>query len=312
MIYYLVNARHAYTIAEYLKHWAAGLAPRVQIVPYAALPANRDLPVGAYVFSDLERMDEHQRALVAGVADQLAGTTPASRIVNHPARALGRVALIDARHASGDNGYRCFPATTRGEPWGYPVFVRRAREHSGSRSQLLRERAAVDRAIAAELLAGVPIDDLIVVEFMDTADEHGIYRKYSAFRVGDRILPRHVLFSRRWMLRDADMMEPEQRAQVFAYCRDNPHERELLAIFDAAGIDYGRIDYALKDGRIQVWEINTNPQIVKPPEKYPEDTLPFHRAFADRFAEAFATFDAPGGARHALSWDLEPVIAPSG
>ena len=312
MIYYLVNARHAYTIAEYLKHWAPALAERVQFVPYAALPTNRDLPVGAYVFSDLERMDDVQRALAGNLADQLAATTPASRIINHPARALGRVALIAARHAAGTNAFTCYPGATRGEPWRYPVFVRRAREHSGSRSELLRDRAAIDRALSVELLSGTPFDDLIVVEFMETADAKGIYRKFSAFRVGDRILPRHVLFSRRWMLRDADLLEPEQRAEVFAYCQDNPHERELIGIFDAAGIQYGRIDYALNDGAIQVWEINTNPQIVKPPEKYPEDTLPFHRAFADRFAEAFAAFDAPGGSRHVLRWDLAPVIAPAG
>lgn len=311
MIYYLVSAGHAYTIAEYLKHWAPTLAGQVQFVPYAALPQNADLPVGGYVFSDLERMDRAQRALAAAVADQLVAATPTTRIVNHPARALGRTELIEARHAAGANGFTCYPAATAGEPWRYPVFVRRAREHSGSRSELLRDRAAVDRAIATELLSGTPLDDVIVVEFMDTADEHGIYRKYSAFRVGDTILPRHVLFSRRWMLRDADLLEPEQRAEVFAYCNDNPHARELLEIFEAAGIEYGRIDYALKGSDIQVWEINTNPQIVKPPKKYPEDTLKFHRAFADRFAEAFAAFDAPGGARHRLSWALAPVIAAS-
>ena len=43
----------------------------------------------------------------------------------------------------------------------------------------------------------------------------------------------------------------------------NPHEAELRAIFKLARIDYGRIDYGIKDGQIQVWEINTNPMLLK-------------------------------------------------
>ena len=146
MIYYLVSGQHAYTMAEYLKHWAPELEQRVQLVPYSALPKNPDLPTGGYVFSDLERLHAGQRALLAGVADQLARAEPASRIVNHPHRSLGRVELIRARHATGANGFTCYAATTVGEPWRYPVFVRRVREHSGSRSPLLRNRAAVDLA----------------------------------------------------------------------------------------------------------------------------------------------------------------------
>ena len=32
-----------------------------------------------------------------------------------------------------------------------------------------------------------------------------------------------------------------------------------MAVFELANIQYGRIDYALHDGRIEVFEINTNP-----------------------------------------------------
>ena len=42
----------------------------------------------------------------------------------------------------------------------------------------------------------------------------------------------------------------------------NPHEAEVRRIFDLARIEYGRIDYAFRDGRMQVWEINTNPMLA--------------------------------------------------
>ena len=43
---------------------------------------------------------------------------------------------------------------------------------------------------------------------------------------------------------------------------ENPHQDALREIFGLAGIDYGRMDYGLLDGKVQVWEINTNPTII--------------------------------------------------
>jgi hypothetical protein len=42
------------------------------------------------------------------------------------------------------------------------------------------------------------------------------------------------------------------------------HEASLREIFRLARIEYGRMDYALLGGRLQVWEINTNPTIATP------------------------------------------------
>jgi hypothetical protein len=41
-----------------------------------------------------------------------------------------------------------------------------------------------------------------------------------------------------------------------------------MAAFEAAGLQYGRIDYAMKDGQIQVWEINDNPQMTSSLVRY--------------------------------------------
>jgi hypothetical protein len=51
------------------------------------------------------------------------------------------------------------------------------------------------------------------------------------------------------------------------YLQAHPHEAELRKIFDLANIEYGRIDYSLLNGKIQVWEINTNPNITSSPMK---------------------------------------------
>ena len=47
----------------------------------------------------------------------------------------------------------------------------------------------------------------------------------------------------------------------FDYIQKNPHEEQLRQIFDLAHVEYGRIDYSIKNGRVQTWEINLNPTI---------------------------------------------------
>ena len=46
------------------------------------------------------------------------------------------------------------------------------------------------------------------------------------------------------------------------YLRNNPHEGILREVFHLAGINYGRADYSMLDGRPQIWEINTNPTLM--------------------------------------------------
>jgi hypothetical protein len=42
---------------------------------------------------------------------------------------------------------------------------------------------------------------------------------------------------------------------------DNPHEAWLRRVCELGGVEYGRVDYGMLDGRLQLWEINTNPTI---------------------------------------------------
>jgi hypothetical protein len=50
-------------------------------------------------------------------------------------------------------------------------------------------------------------------------------------------------------------------------CRATAHREKIAEVFRIAGIDYRRIDHGVKDGRIQVWEINTNPMVMPRREK---------------------------------------------
>ena len=122
-----------------------------------------------------------------------------------------------------------------------------------------------------------------MIEFCDAADEDAVIRKYGAFRVGDRILARQIHFSRRWVVRFPDIREPATAREELDYVRSNPHREELAEIFALARIDYGRVDYSVVDGRIQVWEINTNPMILIPRDRRD----PLRAAAHDAFGQAF-------------------------
>lgn len=66
------------------------------------------------------------------------------------------------------------------------------------------------------------------------------------------------------------------------YVQTNPHESPLKEIFRLANIEYGRVDYSMYQGKIQVWEINTNPVILGAP-KNNNPRNPVHQCFADSF-----------------------------
>ena len=149
----------------------------------------------------------------------------------------------------------------------------------------------MDRAVDELTSKGVPRGDLLAVEYCETADAEGVYRKYSAFRVGDRLLARHALFSRKWVVKLADETHDQWVEEERQYLTAHPHAEELRKVYDLANIDYGRVDYSLLNGRIQVWEINTNPNITSAPMHIAPGRLPTQWTFIKQLGEAFEAAD---------------------
>jgi len=179
-------------------------------------------------------------------------------------------------------------AARRGErPRRWPVFLRGANDHDGARTPLLHDAEAWEAAL--DRLGGP--DGLLAVEFLETRGADGLYRKYSAFRIGDAIVPRHVFFGREWELKHAGHVDGATVEEELAYVRTNPHERALREVFDLARVEYGRIDYAMRGDRPQVWEINTNPMIMGPHSFRHPERKPVHAAVLPKLKEAFEAID---------------------
>ena len=115
----------------------------------------------------------------------------------------------------------------------------------------------------------------MIVEFCDTKDSFGLVRKYSAFKVGDFVLAKNLMFSTQRMVKRHFTLTDEESSQELVqeqqeYIRTNPHEEWIRGVFDLAGISFGRIDYGFYEGAPQVWEVNTDPTLQSPHRLYNE------------------------------------------
>lgn len=291
MIYYLATAHHRYTMTSYLQTWGRALAGRVQVLPYEELRIARDPPPGSYVFTDMDRLSDAERQEATGVWERLRRAGDNFRLLNHPLRTMRRLELLTALHERGVNRFAAYPAAHHvPPPERFPVFLRREDDHLGRVTPLLRTpdelEAAVRRAASEGCLKG-----MLVIELCDTADASGVFRKYSVFVVGSRIIPRHVLFSRDWQVKMPDLLDEDKLREERDFLEANPHEARLREIAALARVDYGRIDYALSEGGLQIWEINTNPLVLLPRQAYRPERLPAQEWFAARILDAIEALD---------------------
>lgn len=247
-------------IDTYLRSHGRSLADRFRVCSYAEFLRSRTRPSAVVCFADLERLTDATRARAGARGDEL--LADGALVLNHPLRTLRRYDLLRALHATGQNR---FAARRAGEAPAsahrFPVFVRGEHDHDGSRTELLHTPDELDAALAALAAAGHR-DDNLVVEFLDTANRSRTYRKYGAFIVGDRVVARHLFLGDAWQLKGPQRTDDAALEEEWTYLSANPHADEIRAIAAAAGIRYGRIDYALLDDTIQTWEFNTNPWIA--------------------------------------------------
>ena len=263
MIHFLVPRGMARLVTNYLEHWGRDLADRTSLFFYEDLPTWRTLPRGTYVLTGIDQLYPPRRLLVGELHDQL--LEAGARVLNSPRATLLRLELLEELYRRGLNRHRALRASDDPRGLRFPVFLHEEHRHTGSLTPLLRTPADLESSLAAAVVRGQSLKDLLVIEYCDTADAEGIFRKYSAFVVGSEIIAKAVERGRDWMLKragseyDAAMMEEEE-----AYVFENPHEPQLRNLFEISHTEFGRIDYSLKDGAIQTWEINLLPTIFRP------------------------------------------------
>lgn len=269
MIHFLASMRFARVISGYFDEWAPDLRSSVRILAYESLDLRQPFPSGTYVFTDLERLLRTEWRLARRVAERLESYPEHYRVLNHPARWLNRFALLHLLAVRGENDFHVFRVRQLTSDARFPMFLRREYDHGGSCTALLETRDEVREAVRQMPWRDRTLlrDRLMLEEYLHTADVQGIFRKYSAFSIAGRIVPRHVLFSTNWITKHPDLSTEETAREESEFISAFPHAKAVENAFRLAGVEYGRIDFGILDGRIQVWEINTNPIIVPPRER---------------------------------------------
>lgn len=297
MIYFVTHHDSPGPIAGAVAHGRREYRTDLRLLNYRDLFTKRRAPVGHYVFTDFDRLTSYEIQAAAVIARELGLAAPAARVLNRPALILERFALLRRLAVDGHNDFSAYRIDSGELPRRYPVFVRLEDDCQKPDTPLLHSQREFLDAIDALRAAGIPTKRRIAVEYCAEPDANGLFRKYGVFRIGTKIFPHHIFLNSDWYVKHAirHRSTEDERfvAEVDAYMNSMPHEAEIRRSFDTASIDYGRIDYSIVNGRLQTYEINTNPLV--PFRKGPLDPKKDARRilFRQNFFSALGELDTP-------------------
>ena len=301
MIHFIVPAAQEFGICDYLDVFGQPLRKDFRILHYENLIQQKEFCSGTYVLAALDQLNPAMTQLLFEIHEQLT-QIEGIRFLNNPRNTLRRFDLLNKLNLLGKNDFRAVRANGDLTGLRLPVFLREESLHDGAITPLLNSQREIQKALGRALIQGHALKNLLIVEFCDTVDETGFYRKYAAFVVGKRVIPRSLNYGRQWMLKHSisEFTLPMVREEL-EYVSQNPHQRQLLEIFELAQVEYGRIDYAIKDDRVQTWEINLHPTIgrgLRPPSRPLPPELDavrdeVRRCFFQGFERAWREVDLP-------------------
>lgn len=234
----------------------------VRLVNYAVIERHKDrLPPATYIFTDLDRLPPP--SLHAAALRYRDFRARGYRVLNDPARAMKRFGLLRALNRAGVNAFDAYSVESLERPRRWPVFLRLEGDHHPPVSGLLNSPDELGHALRSALNDGVPRSALIIIEYAAAPVRPGLFRKLSVFRVGDQMLGYTCVHDDQWIVKygKKGIATPELYEEEYRFVAENPFGAALREVFDLAGIDYGRADFGLVDGKPQIYEINTNPNM---------------------------------------------------
>jgi hypothetical protein len=255
MIIFLATHRYTHT------HLAKGAKFDLQMRSYHWALKSFALPRATYIFSDFDRLGPWELELAARLYQQLKAA--GFRVLNDPARALQRLSLLRRLYAAGFNDFRVWRVEDHERPDRFPVFLRTQAAHRGVLTDLLETPQAAEAALQGALDEGYARRDLMFVEYCAEPVKPELFRKLAGFRIGEKMIPALCVHESKWTAKygsvgiaGQDMYEDE--ADIV---HTNRYAAQLRPAFELADIEYGRADFGLARGRLQIYEINTNPDV---------------------------------------------------
>ena len=220
-----------------------------------------EYPEGLYVFADLDIIDHKLKKKLVKLSSQLK-KNPNIIIMNDPEFVLNRYELQKVLYEKGINQFQTLKVEDLDQIKKYPVFVRSKSNHAGPISNKISNKDELLEFLNQQS----DNKDLLIIEFQETDRfSNGACIKYSMAIFNGQLYPAHLYISDDWNTKGRnsqttqDVLDLEKR---FYLDINHEHIKQLKQCIELAGIDYGRIDYGLCNGKIQVWEINTNHRII--------------------------------------------------
>jgi hypothetical protein len=273
MIYLVTTERYSTTIRRHLRAFPA-MRLHLASLTYEEIFFERAGPIGHYIFTDFDRLTRYELECAARLAHAIEAAAPDARIFNHPLRALERFPLLVALHKAGINDFEAIRIDGGARPTRYPVFIRAEDGYGAPETDLIADDAAFDSALEDLRARCLPLKGRVAIGYAAERSPDGYFRKYAAFNVAGTIIAYHLMLGDRWVVKRRapnqawihtvqreEREQPATVAEEAAYVRENPHREAVARAFAVAGIEYGRVDYGVVGGRIQVYEINTNPSL---------------------------------------------------
>ncbi len=154
--------------------------------------------------------------------------------------------------------------------FGFPLLLRSPGFHTGEHFEKVTDSGALH-----EVASRLPGATQLVMEFVDTRDADGNFRKYRVMMIGGELFPLHLAVSQSWKVHYFSADAEQYRAEDEAFLNDMPRAlgperlRTLAAIRDELALDYGGIDFGLDDaGNVIVFEANAT-MVILPPSVEP-------------------------------------------
>jgi hypothetical protein len=246
------------------------------------------LPRGRYIFADLDRLSLFETQLAAIVYRKLA--SEGMLVYNDPASVLLRFELLRVLHREGINDFNVYHPQYGQWPERYPVFLRQNAFHRGALTECLEDRSALEAALANLLQEGMPQANTMAVEYAAEASEDGLFRKFSVYRIGDHYFQDTTVNQQDWVVKSGQTgVASDAFYKAESEAIDTvPFEREVKRVFEIAGVQYGRVDIGIYQGRPQFYEINTNPNVSFITEHRSEYRTRSRQCFIRNYSNAIA------------------------
>jgi hypothetical protein len=290
VIIFVLSTEHSYTHAALV---GSRTGAAVELSSYDQLVKLRQLPRATYVFTDLDRLPTEMLREAARVYRQMRLQGIAA--LNDPARVLSRYGLLRGLFLRGINQFNVYRAEDGATPARWPVFLRTDGDHLGPLPELYRRPKELAAGIEQVVARGIPMSRLLVVEYAAQPTRPGLFTKFSCFRVGRTEFAHTNVHDSQWIAKTGrrDITPPDLYDEELRVVRDNPYGPAVAAAFDLACLDYGRADFGIVNGQVQIYEINSNPNIAFGDDHPSAARQQSYREFEQNYRAALRILDAP-------------------